>query len=287
MKKVCVIVGPTGSGKTKLSIEIAKTFHGEIINGDSVQVYQGYDIGSAKIKDHEMEHIKHHLLSHVSPEEYYDVSRFQKEGRDVIDHVDFPIVCGGTGLYIKALLYDYEFKPIEKKQDILISEKIAYILTHDPEIDLDFKNERRIESAYQLISSGYKKSEINRKNVPLYDILTIYLDMDRVILKNQLEIRLDLQLSSGFIEEVERLKKAFPIKNVIGYKEVNAYLDQEIDLDTMKEMIISKSMKFAKKQKTWFKHQMNTVSFDARDHELTKKVEEAIRLWQLQNSHSI
>jgi tRNA dimethylallyltransferase len=280
MKKICVIVGPTGSGKTKLSIDIAKKFQGEIINGDSVQVYKGYDIGSAKIKDDEMQHIKHHLLSHVSPEENYDVSRFQKDGRSVIENIDFPIVCGGTGLYIKALLYDYEFKPLKKHEDITLTEKIDYILKHDSNIDIDFKNERRVDSAYQLILNGYKKSEINRKNTPLYDILTIYLDVDRAQLKQQLMERLDQQLSNGFISEVKTLKEISPIKNVIGYKEIEHYLNNEIDFETMKDMIILKSMKFAKKQKTWFKNQMKVIMFQAYDKDLTTKVEEAIRAWR-------
>jgi tRNA dimethylallyltransferase len=115
MKKVIVLVGPTASGKTSLSIELAKHYQTEIINGDSVQVYQGLDIGSAKIKELEKQGIKHHLLDVCSPHESYSVFQFQQEVRNIISNLDLPLIVGGTGLYIKAALYNYEF--IEHKRD--------------------------------------------------------------------------------------------------------------------------------------------------------------------------
>jgi tRNA dimethylallyltransferase len=281
MKKVIVIAGPTGSGKTALSIALAKTFHAEIINGDSVQVYQGYDIGSSKISDNDMQGIKHHLLSHVSPSDSYDVSRFQKEGREIINHIKMPIVCGGTGLYIKALLYDYEFKPYEKTQDNLsVVEKIAYILEHDKDIQLDVNNTRRVESAYQLIKHGYKKTDIASKDTPLYDVCTIYLDIDRLQLKDILKSRLDTQIQQGFIEEVKRIKQSDRVKPFIGYKEVDAYLEGQLSYEDMKHEIIKKSMLFAKRQKTWFKNQMHTHVFQAQDKDLIRHVSEVISKWR-------
>jgi tRNA dimethylallyltransferase len=280
MKKVIVIVGPTGSGKTKLSIEIAKAFQGEIINGDSVQVYKGYDIGSSKIDEQDMQGIKHHMLSHVEPNDSYDVSRFQKDGRAILENIKLPIVCGGTGLYIKALLYHYEFMPYEKMIDhVSIDDKIEYILTHDKNIQIDMKNLRRVESAYQLIKHGYKKTDMKSKHTPLYDVCSIYLDVDREELKDILKSRLELQLQQGFIEEVKSIKALYQVKPFIGYKEVDAYIEGHMTLEEMKSEIIKKSMLFAKRQKTWFKNQMHTHVFQAHDHALVKNVKEVILKW--------
>lgn len=281
MKKVIVIVGPTGSGKTKLSIEIAKAFQGEIVNGDSVQVFKGYDIGSSKIDEKEMQGIKHHMISHIEPNASYDVSKFQKDGRSVLENIKLPIVCGGTGLYIKALLYHYEFMPYEKVIDhVSIDEKIDYILTHDKDIHIDMKNVRRVESAYQLIKNGYKKTDMNSKHTPLFDVCSIYLDVDRVELKDTLKLRLERQLQQGFIEEVKTLKDSYQVKPFIGYKEVDAYLDGHLSYEDMKSEIVKKSMLFAKRQKTWFKNQMQTHVFQANDKELLKKVKEVIIKWR-------
>jgi tRNA dimethylallyltransferase len=281
MKKVIVIVGPTGSGKTKLSIEIAKTFQGEIVNGDSVQVFKGYDIGSSKIDEKDMQGIKHHMISHIEPNASYDVSKFQKDGRSVLENIKLPIVCGGTGLYIKALLYHYEFMPYEKVIDhVSIDEKIDYILTHDKDIHIDMKNVRRVESAYQLIKNGYKKTDMNSKHTPLFDVCSIYLDVDRVELKDTLKLRLERQLQQGFIEEVKTLKDSYQVKPFIGYKEVDAYLDGHLSYEDMKSEIVKKSMLFAKRQKTWFKNQMQTHVFQANDKELLKKVKEVIIKWR-------
>lgn len=281
MKKVIVIVGPTGSGKTKLSIEIAKAFQGEIVNGDSVQVFKGYDIGSSKIDEKEMQGIKHHMLSHIEPNASYDVSKFQKDGRSILEDIKLPIVCGGTGLYIKALLYHYEFMPYEKVIDhVSIDEKIDYILTHDKDIHIDMKNVRRVESAYQLIKNGYKKTDMNSKHTPLFDVCSIYLDVDRVELKDTLKSRLERQLQQGFIEEVKTLKASYQVKPFIGYKEVDAYLDGHLSYEDMKSEIVKKSMLFAKRQKTWFKNQMQTHVFQANDKELLKKVKEVIIKWR-------
>jgi tRNA dimethylallyltransferase len=281
MKKVIVIVGPTGSGKTKLSIEIAKAFQGEIVNGDSVQVFKGYDIGSSKIDEKDMQGIKHHMISHIEPNASYDVSKFQKDGRSVLENIKLPIVCGGTGLYIKALLYHYEFMPYEKVIDhVSIDEKIDYILTHDKDIHIDMKNVRRVESAYQLIKNGYKKTVMNSKHTPLFDVCSIYLDVDRVELKDTLKLRLERQLQQGFIEEVKTLKDSYQVKPFIGYKEVDAYLDGHLSYEDMKSEIVKKSMLFAKRQKTWFKNQMQTHVFQANDKELLKKVKEVIIKWR-------
>lgn len=283
MKKVIAIVGPTASGKTRLSIEIAKRIHAEIINGDSVQVYKGLDIGSAKIQSHEMEGIKHHLLDIRDPKDSYSVFNFQKDTRLLIDQIDHPIIVGGTGLYIKAALYDYEF--IETKRSFDFESKYEHLknealhellLSHDPEVKIDLNNRRRLIRALEQALEGAPRSQKVKKDHLLYDTLIIYLDLDRKVLEERLNIRLEAQLKNGFIDEVKKLKVKNIEINAIGYRELSQYIDGVWTLDEAKEQIIIHSRQLAKKQKTWFKNQMNPWMVDALDENLIDKVYEKI-----------
>ena len=283
MKKVIAIVGPTASGKTRLSIEIAKRIHAEIINGDSVQVYKGLDIGSAKIQSHEMEGIKHHLLDIRDPKDSYSVFNFQKDTRLLIDQIDHPIIVGGTGLYIKAALYDYEFienkRPFdfESKYEHLKNEALhELLLSHDPEVKIDLNNRRRLIRALEQALEGVPRSQKVKKDHLLYDTLIIYLDLDRKVLEERLNIRLEAQLKNGFIDEVKKLKVKNIEINAIGYRELSQYIDGVWTLDEAKEQIIIHSRQLAKKQKTWFKNQMNPWMVDALDENLIDKVYEKI-----------
>lgn len=271
MKKVIVITGPTASGKTNLSIKLAKILNGEIINGDSVQIFKELNIGSAKIKDEEKENIKHHLFDVASVKDEYTVYNYQKDFREAIKKIETPIVVGGSGLYIKAALYDYTFHKfkISNKEKTLL-EKIKFIKEKDPNLKIDFNNDRRVTSAYNLLNSGIKRSQINNKNTPLYQIFTVYLNIERNLLKERLTKRLDLMLDKGLINEVKNL----PIDhlNIIGYKEIFEYLNKKISLEEAKEKIIRSSMKYAKKQKTWFLNQMKSNVYDATDENLLLKV---------------
>lgn len=269
-------MGPTASGKTKLSLDLAKYFKGEIINGDSVQIYQELNIGSAKIKTDEMQGIPHHLLSVARLNEDYTVFNFQKDVRKLIDDIDLPLIVGGSGLYIKAALYDYEFDPLDQKiPDVSQKEKNEFIKAHDPMLELDWNNERRVDAAYRNIASGFIKSNKQNKNVALYDIFMIYLTLDRDILKDRLIKRLDVMIEDGFIEETKNL--IGPTPNVIGYREIGQYLREEISLDHAKNEIVKASMRFAKRQKTWFLNQMRPHIYDALDDNLTQKVIEDIK----------
>ena len=283
MKKVIAIVGPTASGKTRLSIEIAKRIHAEIINGDSVQVNKGLDIGSAKIQSHEMEGIKHHLLDIRDPKDSYSVFNFQKDTRLLIDQIDHPIIVGGTGLYIKAALYDYEF--IENKRSFDFESKYEHLknealhellLSHDPEVKIDLNNRRRLIRALEQALEGVPRSQKVKKDHLLYDTLIIYLDLDRKVLEERLNIRLEAQLKNGFIDEVKKLKVKNIEINAIGYRELSQYIDGVWTLDEAKEQIIIHSRQLAKKQKTWFKNQMNPWMVDALDENLIDKVYEKI-----------
>ena len=283
MKQVLVIVGPTASGKTALGIQLAKHYDTDIINGDSVQVYQGYDVGSAKVTESEKQGIMHHLLDHVSPSNHYDVKRFQIEARSIIEQIQFPIIVGGTGFYIKAALYDYDFSPEERKfNDIELENEVMYkkIIEFDPEYSGDPNNRRRLLRAFELVQQGHLPSSKKGKNDALYDVLTIYLDIDRTILKKRLSQRLEKQIAQGFIEEVQTLQKEYTIKDVIGYREISLYLDGIYDYDTMNAMIIKKTMAFAKKQKTWFKHQMHVHAFDATSETLVRDVIKVVDAWK-------
>lgn len=270
MKKFIMIVGPTGSGKTKLSIEIAKRFHGEIINGDSVQIYEGLDIGSAKIKESEKESIKHHLLDIRKPGESYSVFEFQTDVRNLIDKIDLPIIVGGTGFYMNAVISRFEFVHEQRDegfdqmyQDVSTEDIYQELMVLDPDLIIDPHNRRRLLRALEQAKQGEPRSSKNKKDERLYHPLIIYLDLDRKILEERLWKRLELQLHEGFIEEVKRLRDQDIHINAIGYREIDQYLSGELSLDEMKENIIKVSKKLAKKQKTYFINQMHPVVIDA------------------------
>ncbi len=286
MKKVVVLVGPTGSGKTGLSIKLAKHFGNEIINGDSVQVYQGLDIGSAKIKKTEMEGIQHHLIDVVSLNDSYSVYQFQTDVRRLIESIDRPMICGGTGLYIKAALYLYEFDEGGRNdafdqiyQSKTNEELMDLLLELDPEIKIDIHNRRRILRALELALSGVKRSMKQKKDHLLYDALILYLDIDRNILEPRLKERLDHMIHAGFIEEVKALKAQGFVLNTIGYREMNHYLEGEMTLEETKEMIVKVTKKLAKKQKTFFKNQMQVIMLNALDPDLFDQAKTIIDLF--------
>lgn len=277
MKKVCVIVGPTASGKTKLSIELAKAYDMEIINGDSVQVYKRLDIGSAKIKEDEKEGISHVLIDYIDPIHQYSVYDFQQDVRLAIEKIDHPLIVGGTGLYIKAALYDYEFEEMGRDDSFEqiyqnVSTEMIYqeLMKLDKDIKIDSKNRRRVLRALEQAKLGYLRSEKDKKDKLLYDALIIYLDLDRVTLEERLIKRLDHMIEEGFIEEVASLLEDGINKNVIGYRELAQYLKGELTLIEAKALIIKKSKQLAKKQKTWFKNQMHPHILDANSQTLVR-----------------
>jgi tRNA dimethylallyltransferase len=278
MKKIVVIVGPTASGKTKLSVELAKRIDSEIINGDSVQIYQRLDIGSAKIKEEEKQGIKHHLFDVCDPKQTYTAYQFQKDVRNLIDKIETPMIVGGTGLYIKSALYDYEFEDEDDKvdvekmyQDVSNEELYEKLLILDPNINIDMHNRRRLLRALALAHQGNYRSEKQNKDQPLYDLCIIYLDLDRKVLEKRLHIRLEKQLEEGFIDEVKALKEDGIKINAIGYREIDQYLDDILTYEEMKKEIIKKSKALAKKQKTWFKNQMHAHMLDALSDDLVEQ----------------
>jgi len=270
MKKFVILVGPTASGKTGLSIQLAKHYGFEIINGDSVQVYQGLDIGSAKIKPTEMQGVKHHLLDIRDPKNPYSVFDFQTDARHLLETIEHPMIVGGTGFYINAAISNYEFVEEKRHDDFDRSrdhlsnlELYEQLIQHDPEIIIDVNNRRRLLRALEQALAGTPRSQKNKKDEKLYQPLIIYLDLKRDLLEERLWTRLNKQLEDGFIDEVKGLLSQGISIHAIGYREIESYLRGELSEAKMKEKIIKASKTLAKKQKTYFINQMHPMVLDA------------------------
>ena len=275
MKKVVCIVGPTGVGKSSISLEIAKKFNCEIINGDSVQVYKRLDIGSAKLKDYNG--VKHHLIDFLEPSEAYTVCDFQENLRNKIEEIKNPLIVGGTGLYIKAALFDYEFDDnkrdftFEKKYENISSNKLfEELVKYDPNTKVDPNNKKRVIRALELAKRNIFLSERTNKNKPLYDVLTICLIADRKIIYDRINQRVMQMFAQGLIDEVKSLKNDQIYVKAIGYNEVYNYLDGKISLEETIELIQKNTRHYAKRQITWFKNQMDSIMVDIFDNPLEK-----------------
>lgn len=273
MKKIIVILGPTGVGKTKLSVELAKRLNGEIINADSMQIYKGLDIGTAKIKEEEKEGIPHHLFDIKEVREDYSIYNYQIDGRKVINYIikrgKTPIIVGGTGLYIKALLYDYNLN-YEKESDtydtLSTEELYSKLLELDKNAVVDKNNRRRVIRAINYYKENNKSISDNKTNKLLYDVVFIGLTTDREKLYQIINSRVNKMINDGLINEV---KKFFdegiyskPLINGIGYKELYKYFEKEISLEEAIEKIKQNSRRYAKRQYTFFNNQLPVVWFN-------------------------
>ena len=263
---ILAIVGPTGVGKTKLSVELAKYYNGIVINCDAVQIYKGLDIGSAKVTEKEKEGIPHLLFDIKRLDEDYTVKDYQTDARNLIQKYKNQniIFCGGTGLYLSAALMDYRFYEDEdnKNYDDLSNEEL-YVLAKKKNPDLKVDSNNRI----RLIRA------LNKKNVPvvepkmLYDnVIIIGLTTQRDRLYDIINSRVDTMFTKGLITEVKALHEKYPnsrvLKSAIGYKEVIDYLAGKFTLEEAKELIKKNSRHYAKRQYTWFNNKMNVTWFD-------------------------
>jgi tRNA dimethylallyltransferase len=287
MNKIIAIVGPTGVGKTKLSIELAKHFNGEIINADSMQVYEYLNIGTAKITESEKENIPHHLFDIVNVEDNYTVYDYQKDGRKVINDVllrnKTPIIVGGTGLYVKALLYDYEFNEenIKNDYDELSNEEIYNkLLEYDKNIEIHINNRKRLVRALNYYMNNSNVKEAKGNNL-LYDVIFVGLTTDRDKLYEQINDRVDKMIKNGLIDEVKKLYdngiRSKSIMTGIGYKELYQYFDNYISLDECIDLIKKNSRHYAKKQYTWFNNQMNITWFNTDFDDFNNTVNDVIK----------
>lgn len=291
MNKVIVITGPTAVGKTKLSIELAKRYNGEIINADAVQVYKGLDIGSAKVTEEEKEGIPHHLFDIKEVDEEYTIYHYQKDCRKLIKEVQgrgkTPILVGGTGLYIKAALYDY--KLTEEKEtntyDNLTNEELYdKLLELDKDIVIDKNNRRRLIRAINYYKENNKSINTNTTNKLLYDTIFIGLTTDRRILYDKINNRVDIMVKDGLLNEVKAFYdkgiRTKPLLNAIGYREIYSYFDGNISLEEAIDKIKQNSRHYAKRQYTFFNHQLPIVWFETDYNNFNntiKEVEEYIK----------
>lgn len=283
MKNIIVITGPTGVGKTKMSIELAKRIDAEIINADSMQVYKDLNIGTAKITEEEKEGIPHHLFDIVEPTNMYTVYDYQKDTRDIINDVlsrgKKVIIVGGTGLYIKALLYDYKFIKEDKTYDFskMSNEEILdKINSYNLDINLHINNRKRLERVLTKLYNNNMKTE--KTDTVLYDFVAIGLTTTRDNLYKIIDNRVDKMIEDGLIDEVEELYKknihSKAINTGIGYKELYKYFDKEISLDEAISLIKKNSRHYAKRQYTFFNNQMNIKWFNTNYEDFSLTVEE-------------
>ena len=279
MNQVIVIAGPTASGKTGLSVEVAKQLHTEIVSADSMQIYQGMDVGTAKVTTQEMCGIPHHMIDIVSPMENYNVSRYVEDAKPIVDDIlsrgKIPVIAGGTGLYINSLVYGYDLAPIPS--DDALREEITqlyeekggeFLLEELRKIDpktaqrLHPNNARRLIRAlevYRISGTTISDQEERTKNAPKpYDVKFFVLDTDRDKLYERINRRVDIMLENGLVEEVKTLlghgiPKTNTSMQAIGYKEIVEYLDGYLTLDEAVEKLKMESRRYAKRQLTWFR----------------------------------
>lgn len=296
MKKVLVIAGPTASGKTAISIKLAKKYNAEIISGDSIQVYRGCDIGSGKITEEEKEGVKHYLIDILSPKERYTSKEFQQSCRKIIDESDdLKIICGGTGMYLKACLYDYDFQEEEgpstdpKWENYSDEELYAMLQKVDPKQceKIHPNNRRRVMRSLTIYErSGKPQSEIvsNQKHEMIYDAFIIGCTMEREQLYNRINRRVEGMFRQGLEQEVKQLLSqgvnfTDACMQGIGYREWQPYFNHEATLEEVKTEIQKDSRQFAKRQYTWFNHQMEVHWFNPLDQEDVLRIEKEIEEW--------
>ena len=286
--KVIVICGPTASGKTSLSIELAKKINGEIISCDSMQIYKDMDIGTAKPSQEEMQGVKHYLLSIIEPTQRYSVAEYKKDAEKAIEEIlaknKTPIVVGGTGLYVDSLIYGIEYQNIkldeqyrEKLEKRVLEEGLEVLYKEAKKIDEqaiqkispnDQKRILRILEIYHTTGKTKTQQEIeSRKNDIKYDYKVFALNMEREKLYERINKRVDIMIEQGLIKEVEELLNKysqFPTAmQGLGYKEVVEYLQRKITKEEMIEKVKRETRRYAKRQITWFRKNKQTIWLDA------------------------
>ncbi len=283
MKDIIVIVGPTGVGKTKLSVELAKKIDAEIINGDSVAIYKKLNIGSAKPTVEERQNIPHHLIDICEPKDLYSVYEYQKQVRQKIEEISKRgkriIIVGGTGLYIKAALYDYRFEKEETTSsydDLTSLEIMNKLKKYNENIDIHINNRKRL---IRQLNKYENNSEVtNGKDTPLYPIKVIGLTTEREVLYDRINKRVDQMIDNGLLAEIEGLKDEYKISRIlnqaIGYKEFYNYLFEDESLDKIVEKIKLDSRRYAKRQYTFFRNQFTIKWFDVNFTNFNKTIEE-------------
>lgn len=279
MNKIIVIVGPTGVGKTKASVELAKRLNAEIINGDAVSVYKELNIASAKPTLEERNGINHYLIDIVDVCNNYTIYDYQKDARVAIEQIKEKgkniIVVGGTGLYIKSLLYDYKFHEEEiNRYDDLTNDQIISKIKEYGKFDIDYSNRRRI---VRLLSKLENNIPLSEKADIIYPSIIIGLTTDRDTLYKVINNRVDSMIKNGLLDEINNLKDRYKdsrvLNSAIGYKEFNDYFNDN-NIENTVEKIKHNSRKYAKRQFTYFKNQFKTKWFDISYDNFNKTIDE-------------
>lgn len=292
-KPLIILTGPTGVGKTELSIQLAKEINGEIISADSIQVYRHMDIGSAKIRPEEMQGIKHYLIDIINPDEEFNIFQFKKYAKEAMDEIyakgKIPILVGGTGFYIQSILYDIEFseeedsdKSIREKYEKIEQEKGAdYLHSLLREVDpesadaIHMNNVKRVIRALEYFEhTGEKISEHNKREAAKespYQFLYFVLNRERSVLYDRIDKRVDIMMEQGLVDEVKKLLKMGYTRELVsmqglGYKEIAAYLEGEYSYEEAVEIIKRDTRHFAKRQLTWFRREKEVTFLQYEDY---------------------
>lgn len=296
--KLIILAGPTASGKTAVSVDLAKRIGGEIISADSMQIYRGMDIGTAKITADEMQGVKHYLINVSDPKEDFNIVKFQNMVKCSIEEIKknghIPILVGGTGFYIQSIIYDIKFdkeedngsirKVLEEEYDKMgadfMYEKLKKIDSISAE-NIHKNNKKRIIRAieYFLINNALisEHNELQRKKTSPYDFRFFVLNPKRDILYDRINKRVDKMVEKGLVDEVKSLiERGLSIDNIsmqgIGYKEIVEYLEGNIPLDKAVENIKQNTRHMAKRQVTWFKRERDVIYIDPFEFENNEKI---------------
>lgn len=297
MENLVIITGPTGIGKTELSLDLAKKYGGEIISSDSMQIYKKLNIGTAKI-DLDKTSIPHHMIDIIDPSDNFTVADFKNEAKKIITDINnrggLPFLVGGTGLYINSLVYNLDFTETEpdyeyrdELREILEEEgsEFLYEKLQDQDRDMAEKihknNGQRIIRALEILKSGNKKGDNFRQENKDYNLIYIGLNMDRYKLYEKINQRVDKMIELGLVDEVkillaEGLDKNSQSLKAIGYKEVIAYLDDEMNFDEMVDLIKKNSRHYAKRQLTWFRRDARIKWFERESDTILPDIENYI-----------
>jgi tRNA dimethylallyltransferase len=300
-RKVIVIVGPTCSGKTRLGVNLAEQINGEIISSDSRQIYKYLNIGTAKPEEHILNKVKHYFIDQLEPDEEFNVSKFEKEALEIIGKIfslgKQPVVVGGTGLYVKALV-DGIFDTVEKdeeyrKEQLMLRSKFGNQYLYDKLLEVDpesaskmqpsnWKRVMRALEVYHLTGEriGTHQKKYERKIG--YNFIQCGLNWERKTLYNNIEIRVEEMIKTGLVNEVEKLlkndyRKNLNSLNTVGYKEIISYLDNEISLEKAVELIKRNTRRYAKRQLTWFRKDQRIKWYDVKKPEDLKNICEQIK----------
>ncbi len=288
MKKLVILTGPTAVGKTSLSINLAKAINGEIISADCMQVYKKMDIGTAKISTAEMDGVTHHLIDVIEPEEEFHVVRFKEMALEAMEKIyskgKIPIICGGTGFYIQALVYDIQFtdQEIDKEYRQYLEDyadtngnealhEMLKAVDEESAENIPAPNRKRVIRALEYFKQTGEKFSVHnnreKERVSPYNFAYFVLNDDRNLLYNRIDTRVDKMYEAGLVDEVKQLltegcAQGMTSMDGIGYKEIISYLQGEYDLNTALELIKKNSRNYAKRQLTWFRREKEVIWLD-------------------------